>query len=178
MTGHRKNRGGRPSKFDPRFVAEARKLALLGATNEQMADFFGVAPSTFDKWMAEKPGFSGAVKAGKLIADGDVAASLYHRALGYSHPAVKIMAVNGEVREVPYTEHYPPDATSAIFWLKNRRPEQWREKVETTTNHKLVDENDKPLPPLDLARKLAFLLTSGALAGEATGAPAPTPTQH
>jgi hypothetical protein len=38
--------------------------------------------------------------------------------------------VEGAVVETPYTEHYPPDATSMIFWLKNRKPEQWRDKQD------------------------------------------------
>ena len=65
-----------------------------------------------------------------------IADSLYHRAKGYSHPAVKILSVAqgagqpSEVQEVPYTEHYAPDTTAAIFWLKNRQPKKWRDKQE------------------------------------------------
>lgn len=166
---------GRPTKYKPEYAEQAHKLALLGATNEQLADFFEVATSTVDLWIKENEAFSGAVKAGRLEADAAVASSLYHRAKGYSHPAVKIMAVNGEVREVGYTEHYPPDATSMIFWLKNRRPDLWRDKVETTTNHRVVDEDDKPVGLTELARRMAFLLAS---AGEAQAAPAASPPQQ
>jgi hypothetical protein len=35
------------------------------------------------------------------------------------------------LNEVPYTERYPPDTAAAIFWLKNRQPKHWRDKVET-----------------------------------------------
>lgn len=132
---------------------------MLGATDEEMAAFWQISVPTFYAWQKAHPEFLKALKAGKLGPDMEVAASLHHRALGYSHSAVKIMAVAGEVREVPYTEHYPPDATSAIFWLKNRRPNEWREKIETTS--KLVDENDLPVSPLEIARRVAFLLTAG-----------------
>lgn len=50
--------------------------------------------------------------------------------MGYSHEAVKIIVVAGEVRHEQYIEHYPPDTTAAIFWLKNRKKREWRDKVE------------------------------------------------
>ncbi len=125
-----KGKGGRPSKFDPRMIEEARRLAAFGATDEEMAAFWGIGISTLDNWKRDKPEFLGALKAGKEISDSAVERSLYQRALGYSHPAVKILQYEGRPIEVPYTEHYPPDATSMIFWLKNRRPDRWRDKTE------------------------------------------------
>lgn len=121
---------GRPTAFRDEFPEQARKLCLLGATNEKLADFFGVAVSTVDKWLAEIPEFSGAVREGREDADANVARSLYQRALGYSHPAVKIQQYQGDVIETPYTEHYPPDTEAAKWWLRNRQPELWREKIE------------------------------------------------
>ena len=59
----------------------------------------------------------------------EVAEKLFRRATGYSHEAVKIVA-DAKTKEqhiVPYVEHYPPDTTACIFWLKNRRPEAWRD---------------------------------------------------
>ena len=124
---------GRPSKYDPVMVKQAEKLALLGATDRDVADFLGITESTLYLWKHEHPEFSEALKVGKEAADARVEQSLYRRALGYSHDAVKI-AVNaqGEVTEVPYVEHFPPDTTAAIFWLKNRRPDEWRDKREHT----------------------------------------------
>jgi len=60
-----------------------------------------------------------------------VADRLFLRARGYSHEAVKVMSRGGKEEPVmvPYVEHYPPDTTACIFWLKNRRPDLWREKV-------------------------------------------------
>jgi len=59
-----------------------------------------------------------------------VVRSLFQRACGYSHPEDKIFQHEGNPVVVPTTKHYPPDATSAIFWLKNRDPANWRDKVE------------------------------------------------
>ena len=122
---------GRPSKYDPKLVQQAEKLAKLGATDREVADFFEVAESTVSLWKVQHPEFSEALKVGKDSADERVIQSLYRRALGYSHDATKI-AVNsqGEITQVPFVEHYPPDTTAAIFWLKNRRRDEWRDKQE------------------------------------------------
>lgn len=123
---------GRPSKYDRAFCAQARKLCKLGATDVEIADFFGVALSTLKLWKVGHREFSAALNEAKVEADTRVEASLYHRAIGYSHDAVKIFCdKEGGVTEVPYREHYPPDTTAAIFWLKNRQPQRWRDKQET-----------------------------------------------
>jgi hypothetical protein len=128
--------GGRPTKYKPEYVAQAKKLAKLGATDRDAADFFEVNEATVHRWKLSHPEFCEALKVGKETADSRVEQSLYRRALGYQHDAVKI-AVNaqGEVTEVPFVEHYPPDTTAAIFWLKNRKPGEWRDKTEVENTH-------------------------------------------
>jgi hypothetical protein len=129
-----KRRPGRPTKFLPEYAKQAYHLALLGATDADLARAFAVQLSTVALWKRRHPDFSDALKRGKDEADSNVAKSLYRRALGYSHPAVKIITVarganqGSEVEEVPYMERYPPDTVAAIFWLKNRRPDLWRDK--------------------------------------------------
>lgn len=125
-----RNRGGRPSKFKPEVLEQAEKLAKLGLTDAEMADVFGVTEQTFNNWKKARKGFFESIKKGKALADANVAESLYQRATGYSHPAVKIMQYEGVPIEVDYTEHYPPDTAAAIFWLKNRQPKKWRDKPE------------------------------------------------
>ena len=120
----------RPTKFEPEYVEQARKLALLGATDREIADFFEVHESTLNRWKLDFPEFCESLKRGKEAADERVERSLYHRAIGYKHDAVKIFNANGVPLEVPYIEHFPPDTTAAIFWLKNRRPADWRDKTQ------------------------------------------------
>lgn len=127
---------GRPTDYQPRFNKTVRSLALLGATDVEMAEALGIATSTFYLWKQTFPAFSEALKQGKDEADARVAQSLYHRAIGYSHPAVKIITVprggnqGSDIEQVEYTERYPPDTTAAIFWLKNRRKNEWRDRSE------------------------------------------------
>lgn len=120
---------GRPSKYTQEFAIQAAKLCALGATDKDLADFFGVSTVTIWRWQNEHEEFCNALKVGKSEADDRVERSLYHRANGYSFEAVKIFMPAGAAGPVyaPYTEHVPPDTTACIFWLKNRRPEAWRE---------------------------------------------------
>lgn len=121
---------GRPSKYKPEFAEQAKKLAVLGATDAQMADFLEVSISTFSLWKVEHPKFSESLKVAKEEADKRVEHSLYQRAMGYEHDEVDIRVVAGELKMTPIRKHYPPDTTACIFWLKNRKPKEWRDKVE------------------------------------------------
>ena len=121
---------GRPSKYREEFDIQAYKLCLLGATDEELAGFFEVNVDSIYEWKKVHPSFSETIKKGKEVADATVAESLYKRATGYNHAAVKIFNDNGSEMIVPYVEHYPPDPTSMIFWLKNRQPAKWRDKQE------------------------------------------------
>src|SRR5690606_38366572 len=127
----RKGVGGRPSKYDPaKTPGQGYKLCLLGATDKEVADFFGVAESTLNKWKIDYPEFSESLNRGKVDADARVAESLFKRALGYSHPEDDIRVANGEIAITPTIKHYPPDTAAAIFWLKNRQRGKWRDKIE------------------------------------------------
>lgn len=135
-----KRPGGRPSLYKAEFAEQASKLCKLGATDIELADFFGVTEKTINNWKTAHPEFLQSLKAGKSLADAEVAEKLFQRATGYKHDAVKILVVAGTVAEVPYVEHYPPDTTAAIFWLKNRQPAKWRDKPPETGE----DEDEVP----------------------------------
>ena len=122
--------GGRPSKYRQEYCEQVEKLCKLGATDKELADFFGISESTINEWKLSYPEFSESLKRGKDIADAEVASKLFHRATGYEHPEDDIRAVNGEIVITPTIKHYPPDTTAAIFWLKNRQKAKWRDKQE------------------------------------------------
>lgn len=121
---------GRPSSFKTEFVSQARKLCELGATDREIAEFFEVNEATLYRWKLKHQDFCEALKTGKEVSDERVERSLYRRAVGYSYEAVKIMQFRGEEVTVPYVEHVPPDVVACIFWLKNRRRDLWRDKVD------------------------------------------------
>lgn len=118
---------GRPSAFNNKLATKMLDLATNGATDAQIAEACSIPLGTFLNWKNTKPDFLTALKECKAVADELVVASLFQRAMGYSHPAVKIISTRDGIEVVPYTEHYPPDATSMIFWLKNRQPKKWRD---------------------------------------------------
>lgn len=119
---------GQPTKYKSEYVVQVEKLCLLGATDKDIADFFEVSESTLNNWKNEHPEFLESIKKGKMLADANVAERLYKRALGYEAPDIDIRVIENQIVETPLIKHYPPDPTSAIFWLKNRQPEKWRDK--------------------------------------------------
>lgn len=120
----------RPSRYKAEFAEQAEKLCRLGATDKELAEFFGVTEKTINNWKGAHPEFLQSLKAGKQMADAEVADKLFQRAIGYSHPDTHISNYQGLITVTPITKHYPPDPTSMIFWLKNRRPDLWRDKPE------------------------------------------------
>jgi hypothetical protein len=136
------------SKYDPSFPAIALKLGSeFAATISQLAKFFEVDPGTIGRWMQEHEEFKSAVLTARALADERVERSLFERATGYTHPAEKIFCnKDGEVTKVPYTEHYPPDNVSMIFWLKNRQREDWRD----VQHQELSGVAGAPLPVINI----------------------------
>jgi hypothetical protein len=127
---------GRPTDYREAHVEVAKALASRGATDAEVADHFGVNVATVYRWKHSHPEFCEALKVGKEIADERVERSLYHRAVGYEQEEVKIFMPAGADKPVyaPFTAKIAPDTTAAIFWLKNRRPDLWRDKLDHTNN--------------------------------------------
>lgn len=127
---------GRPSSYKPEFVDQALKLSLLGARDQDLADFFEVNVDSIYEWKKKHPEFSEALKNGKAKADAEIAKSLYQRALGYEVEEKEDIMYKGAKHTLTKIKHIPPDVTSMIFWLKNRRPADWRDKqeIELKTN--------------------------------------------
>ena len=122
---------GRPTKYKPEFCDQAKKLAEIGAIDAEIARFFEVSESTLNLWKDEYPELSESLKEGKNLADSKVQKSLFQRATaGYEQKAVKIFQYEGQTFEHEYIERFPPSDTACIFWLKNRRKEEWRDKQE------------------------------------------------
>lgn len=155
--------GGRPSKYRAEYAQIlARMPAGVPYTDAELAKIFDVSAGTIAAWKDAHPEFSQNLKAAKDAADSRVEHRLYERALGYTHPDEHISAFQGKISKTQITKHYPPDPTSAIFWLKNRQPDRWSDRSEFT------GAGGTPLVPaakevnaLELARQIAFAMRKG-----------------
>ena len=124
------NEVGRPTDYKEEYNEQVYKFSLLGATDEQIADFFDICTSTLNNWKKIYPQFLASIKRGKLNADAEIAQALYHRAKGYRHPKVHVSNYRGQITLTDLTEHYPPDTAAAFIWLKNRAG--WRDCRDAT----------------------------------------------
>ena len=155
---------GRPTKYDPKFVDIVRGIAKLGATDDQVADCLSVSIATVSLWKVQYPEFLEALKAGKDEADARVERTLYQRAVGYQRDAVKIFHPADAPGPVyaPFREEVPGDVTAQIFWLKNRRRDEWRD----VKSQELSGVNGAPIQigstddVMAEARRIAFALTT------------------
>lgn len=100
-----------------------------GLTDEQIARNCRISRQTLNEWRNTYPAISDALKKGKEVVDIEVENALLKRALGYDvkESVVEESDVNGRKTRTT-VRHVPADVTAQIFWLKNRRPEVWREK--------------------------------------------------
>ena len=142
---------GRPTKYIPEYCRQARKACEMGATEADLGEFFGVAVSTIWSWATRHPEFQNAIKTGKSPSDDAMERSLFMRGRGFWIDTEKVFVnkvstprEGGEghteevvVTRVPVREYYPPDTAAAFIWLKNRRPEFWRDKHEVAVSGKL-----------------------------------------
>jgi len=123
---------GRDTKYRPEFNEQARKLCLLGAIEQELADFFGVCPSTITNWKAQYPAFLASINAGRIVADAEVADSLYRRATGEQVLVERaIKGEDGKYDVMTLKQFVPGEVAAQRLWLLNRRKGNWRDKVET-----------------------------------------------
>lgn len=140
--------GGRPTVYLKKFCQIAYKMCQMGATDADLAEALGIGLTTLDAWKKKHQEFSEALKKGKAISDAEVANSLYQRAVGYSHADVDIKVIKNKIVTTKLTKHYPPDTTAAIFWLKNRQKQQWRDKQE----YGITDKDGNDVKQFDLSK--------------------------
>ena len=108
-----------------------------GLTNEQIAHNIGIRSKTLYEWINKFSVIGDALKRGKEVVDIEVENSLLKRALGYSYDEVT-KEINKETGQLVVTKvvtkQVIPDTTAMIYWLKNRKPKQWRDKPTLDTD--------------------------------------------
>lgn len=122
----------------PEGLIKLEGWARDGLTDEQIAKNIGINRDTLYRWKKAYPGFSDALKRGKEVVDRQVENALLKRALGYTYDEITFEG-DDEVKRV--RKQVVPDTTAQIFWLKNRKPEEWRDKREIIKD----DDNDQVL---------------------------------
>lgn len=132
---------GRPTLYSSEFTEAARVLCERGATDHDLSDFFDVTVRTINRWKLTHPEFAAAIRKGKEPADDRVEDSLYSRAQDREveeEQAFKVKKIvyaeNGKklteeekIEIVKVKRFVPASDTAMIFWLKNRRKQEWRD---------------------------------------------------
>lgn len=140
---------------------EKDKLILLegwargGLTDEQIAKNMGIAPSTLYEWKKKSKEFSESLKKGKEVIDFEVENALLKRALGYEYEEETYE--NGILTK-KVKKHVAPDTTAQIFWLKNRKPNNWKDRIETDEDKEAVANASQVIAKI---RKVAQEYTDG-----------------
>lgn len=115
----------------PEGLVKLEGWARDGLTDEQIAQNIGIVESTLYEWKNKYSEISESLKKGKEVVDYEVENALLKRALGYTVKEEKLTK-DGEVVELE--REVPGDVTAQIFWLKNRKPDAWRDKPEDNGN--------------------------------------------
>lgn len=120
--------------LSPDGLLKLEAWARDGLIDEQIAENIGINPATLYDWKKKYPEISETLKRGKEVVDIEVENALLKRALGYEYTETKTeeyMVEGVPVKRITKTvKEVVPDTTAQIFWLKNRRPEQWRDKQD------------------------------------------------
>ena len=122
----------------PEGLIKLEGWARDGLTDDQIAKNIGINRDTLYRWKKAHSDISDALKRGKEVIDRQVENALLKRALGYTYEEVTF---DGDVEVKRVVKQVVPDTTAQIFWLKNRKPEDWRDKREIIKD----DDNDQVL---------------------------------
>lgn len=127
----------------PEGLLKIEGWARDGLTDEQIANNMGVNKATLYRWKEKYCDICDSLKKGKDVVDRQVENALLRRALGYEYNEVKEKYEYGKITERTVTKkEVVPDVTAQIFWLKNRKPEKWRDKPEYE-DHSAIDKLDE-----------------------------------
>lgn len=139
--------------LEPEGLLKIEGWARDGLTDEQIADNIGISRSTLNSWKDKYSDISDTLKRGKEVVDCQVENALLKRALGYEYtettreyiPELDEMKTTKKV-----TKRVAPDITAQIFWLKNRKPDKWRDKLnrdcsseDETEGVEIINDADK-----------------------------------
>lgn len=130
--------------MDKEGLLKLEAWARNGLTDEQIAHNIGINVATLYTWKNKHSQICEALKRGKEVVDIQVENALLKRALGYSYTEKKVKREGGVItEEVTTVRDVPPDVTAQIFWLKNRKPGEWRDRQRIEVSATLDTEKSK-----------------------------------
>ena len=138
--------------LEPEGLTLLEGWARDGLTDEQIAGNIGINTSTLYDWKNKFPKISEALKRGKEVVDIQVENALLKRALGYEFQETRVEKSDKDGTKIIQTlKHIPADTTAQIFWLKNRRPDKWRDKPEIPGDSDMLKKAKELLEGIDSA---------------------------
>lgn len=140
----------------PDGLLKLESWARNGMTDEQLAERMNITPSTLYEWKKRYPEISEALKKGKEVVDIQVENALLKRALGYSYEEVKTEVTADGKKVTTTTKEVIPDTTAQIFWLKNRRPDKWRDKQDMELSGEVKSTNPYAGLTIEELKKLIY----------------------
>lgn len=159
-TKKKKHAGGRPAEYNEKFHNPwVRSLAREGLNGKQIAAELGITERTLYNWAKRYPEFFQCLNEGRQSSDAQVEAALFRKAIGGTVKETRKVVIKDEkngkenkhVEMVEIEREVMPDTGAAIFWLKNRQPDKWRDKreyVPAIENSEYEDELTKSLREL------------------------------
>lgn len=143
-----------PVLYTPDCIPRVKRLFMSGLTDYEVARALGISATTFLKWKIAYDDLFEACVEGRDARDKRVEDSLYEKAVGYKWTEKQRVTVvdpetgKEEMREVDAEKLMPPDNGAIIFWLKNRRPDQWRDRIDHDVSGKLSISHEQALKDL------------------------------
>lgn len=128
----------------PEGLLKLEGWAREGLTDEQIAQNMAIGYSTLQTWKMKYQDIRDTLKRGKEVVDLQVENALLKRALGYEYKEISEKYESGTLTEKKVTKkQVVPDTTAQIFWLKNRRPDKWKDKQDVQVSGELKEEQTK-----------------------------------
>ena len=136
--------------LEPDGLILLEQWARDGLTDEQIAEKMGINVATYYRWKDAYSEICEALKKGKEVIDAEIEKALIKAALGYEYTETTvIISPDGTKRGQQVTKYAKPDTTALIFWLKNRRPNKWRDKPVTSDDDKAMEKLVSLMSKLD-----------------------------